>query len=86
MRHNQLFWGIFLLFIGGLLLANEMGIRLPNGMSLMDFFWPMVLIFGGIWVLAGVFFRRSGNVETENASIDLQGANTASLKDQSRRG
>ena len=78
MRRNQLFWGIVLLLVGGLMLANEMGIKLPNGMSLMELFWPMILIFGGIWVLVGVFVR--GNVETENASIDLQGANTASLK------
>ena len=78
MRRSQLFWGIILLLIGGLLLANEMGIKLPNSMSLMELFWPIVLIFGGVWVLVGVFFR--GNVETENASIDLQGANTADLK------
>jgi hypothetical protein len=78
MRHNQLFWGVVLLLVGGLMLANEMGIKLPNGMSLMELFWPMLLIFGGIWVLVGVFLR--GNVETENASIDLQGASTASLK------
>jgi hypothetical protein len=78
MKRNQLFWGIVLLLVGGLMLANEMGIKLPNGMSLTGLFWPVVLIFGGVWVLAGVFFR--GNVETENASIDLQGASTASLK------
>ena len=78
MRRGQLFLGIFLLLIGGVVLANEMGIKLPNGMSLMELFWPMLLIFGGVWVLVGVLFR--GNVETENASIDLQGANTASLK------
>ncbi len=80
MRRSQLFWGIILLLIGGLLLANEMGIKLPNNMSPMEFFWPIVLIFGGVWVLVGVFFRSSGNVETENASIDLQGANNAYLK------
>jgi hypothetical protein len=78
MRRNQLFWGVVLLLVGGLMLANEMGIKLPNGMSLMELFWPMLLIFGGIWVLVGVFLR--GNVETENVSIDLQGASTASLK------
>jgi hypothetical protein len=78
MRRNQLFWGVVLLLVGGLMLANEMGIKLPNGKSLMELFWPMLLIFGGIWVLVGVFLR--GNVETENASIDLQGASTASLK------
>ncbi len=78
MRRTQLFWGVVLLFIGGLMLANEMGVKLFNGRSLMEFFWPMVLIFGGIWVLVGVFFR--GNVKVENASIDLQGAASVNLK------
>jgi len=78
MRRNQLFWGVILLIVGGLMFANEMGIKLPNGMSLMELFWPVILIFGGIWVLAGVFLR--GNVEIENASIDLQGATSADLK------
>ena len=78
MRRNQLFWGIILLLVGGLMFANEMGIRLPNGVSLMEIFWPVVLILGGIWALVGAFFR--GNVETENASIDLQGASSVDLK------
>ena len=78
MRRNQLFWGVALLLIGGLMLANEMGIKLPNGMSLTELFWPLLLIFGGVLVLVGVFLR--GSIETENASIELQGASTASLK------
>ena len=78
MRRYQLFWGIVLLLVGGLMFANEMGIQLPNGMSLMELFWPVVLIFSGIWVLVGVFFR--GKVETENASIELQGASSVILK------
>jgi hypothetical protein len=78
MRRNQLFWGIVLLLVGGLMLANEMGIRLPNGMLLSELFWPLIFIFGGVWVLVGVFLR--GNVDVQNASIESQGANTASLK------
>jgi len=78
MQRNQLFWGVALLLVGGLMLANEMGIKLPNGMSLTQLFWPLLLIFGGVWVLVGVFLR--GNIETEIASIDLQGANSASIK------
>jgi hypothetical protein len=78
MRRNQLFWGVILLLVGALMFANEMGVKLPNGTSLMELFWPVVLILGGIWVLVGVFFR--GNVEVENASIDLQGAASVDLK------
>jgi hypothetical protein len=78
MRRNQLFWGVVLLLVGGFMLANEMGIRLPNGMSLMEIFWPIILILGGAWVLVGVFLY--GNVEAQNASVDLQGASSADLK------
>ncbi len=78
MRRNQLFWGVVLLLVGGLMFASEMGIKLPNGMPLMELFWPVILIFGGVWALVGVFFR--GNVEAQNASIELQGASSANLK------
>ncbi|RJP48184.1 MAG: hypothetical protein C4557_13325 [Anaerolineaceae bacterium] len=78
MRRNQLFWGVVLLLLGGSMLANAMGITLPNGNSLMSLFWPLLLIGFGIWVLVGVFLR--GGVETETASIDLQGATEASVK------
>ena len=78
MKRNQLFWGFALLLIGVLMLANAMGIKLPNGMSLTELFWPLLLIFGGLWVLVGVFLR--GSIEIENASVDLQGASSANLK------
>ncbi len=78
MRRNQLVWGTILLLLGGLMLANAMGITLPNGSSFMSLFWPLLLIGFGIWVLIGVFLR--GSMETETASIDLQGAEEASVK------
>lgn len=78
MRRNQLMWGVVLLLVGVLMLANSMGVRLPNGKSFMDLFWPLLLILMGGWVLFGIFFR--GTLETENVSIDLQGASEASLK------
>lgn len=78
MRRNQLMWGVVLLLVGLLMLVNSMGIRLPNGKSFMDLFWPLLLILLGGWVLFGIYFR--GSAETENVSIDLQGAREASLK------
>jgi len=77
MRRNQLVWGVILLVFGFLMLANAMGVKLPNGTALTDLFWPFILILGGIWVLAGVFVR--GSVEVENASIELQNAASANL-------
>ena len=78
MRRNQLMWGVVLLLVGVLMLANSMGIRLPNGKSFMDLFWPLLLILMGGWILFGIFIR--GSAEAENISIDLQGAREASLK------
>lgn len=78
MRRNQLIWGVILLLIGGLMLLNAMGIKLPGGMSPMELFWPVALILAGAWILFGVFVR--GKIETEQASINLQGTSEASLK------
>jgi hypothetical protein len=78
MRRDQLIWGVVLLLLGSLMLANAMGLRLPNGNQIMDLFWPVLLLLAGAWVLIGVFFRA--NIETENASIDLQGASSADVK------
>ncbi|MEW6400936.1 MAG: DUF5668 domain-containing protein [Chloroflexota bacterium] len=78
MRRNRLFWGSILLLIGGFMLLDATGLRLPGGMSPSDLVWPALLIFAGIWVLFGVAVR--GKIETERASVDLQGAREASLK------
>ena len=78
MGRNQLVFGFILLLVGSLMLAGQMGVRLPNGTSPMDLFWPLALLGAGAWVLFGVFYK--GNVETENASIDLQGASSVDLK------
>lgn len=77
MRRGSLIWGTVLLLLGGLLLADAAGVRLPNGNSLMSLFWPLLLIGFGGWMLLGVFLR--GKVETESASIPLEDARTASV-------
>lgn len=78
MNRSQLFWGGVLLLVGGLMLAGEMGVTLPNGNSLLSLFWPLLLIGFGIWVLLSVFMR--GKVETESASIELKNAREASVR------
>jgi len=78
MRRDQLLWGSALLLLGVLMLANAMGICLPNGNSLTSLFWPVVLLLFGAWLLVGAFVRR--NIETESASIELQDATEARLQ------
>jgi len=78
MRRDLIFWGVILILLGGLMFINAAGVPLPGGISPMQLFWPSVLILLGGWVIFGYLFR--GNVETEQLSIDLQGASQASLK------
>lgn len=78
MRRDQLLWGSALLLLGVLMLANAMGIRLPNGNSLTSLFWPVALLLFGAWILFGVFIRR--NVESESANVELQDAREARLQ------
>ncbi len=78
MNRSRLIWGVILVLIGGLMLLNAAGVRLPGGMSPMELFWPVILILAGAWVLFGVAVR--GKVDTEQAFVDLQGAREASLK------
>jgi len=78
MSRNQLFWGGVLILVGGLMLAGELGVRLPNGNSMMSIFWPLLLIGFGVWVLISVFMR--GKVEAESASVELQDAREANVR------
>lgn len=78
MRRDYIFWGVILILLGGLMFINAADIRLPGGINPMQLFWPTVLILLGLWVIFGYFLR--GKVETEQLSIDLQGASQASLK------
>jgi len=78
MRRTQLAWGGVLLLAGLLMLADGMGIRLPNGTSFMSLLWPVLLMVLGISVLIGVFVRA--DVDTKSETIDLQGASEALIR------
>jgi hypothetical protein len=67
MNRSSIFWGFILILVGALFLLSNLGL-LPVDVWLI--FWPVVLISFGIWLLAGVFFGRSGQ-EVERAVIPL---------------
>ena len=67
MRNGTLFWGAVLILLGVLMLLGAM-----------QYFWPIVLIVTGGWILAGAFMRTSG--KSESVSVDLQSAREVSLK------
>lgn len=77
MRRYSLVWGVLLLLLGLLMLADAAGVRL-GGIRPMNFFWPVVLILLGVWMILGV--TRRGSMITEQASVDLQGASEAVVK------
>ena len=75
MRRSSLVWGVVLLLLGLLLFADAAGIRLPGGARPMEFFWPLVLILAGAWVIFGVLMRPQP--QSEQAFVELQGAGEA---------
>ena len=67
MRSGTLFWGSVLILLGVLMLLGWM-----------EYFWPIILIVVGGWVLAGAFLRTTS--KSESVSVDLQGAHEVALK------
>ena len=77
MKKQNIFWGVFLLLIGLLLLLNTFGI-LP--FQVWEIFWPVLLILAGAWLLLGsTLFKQSASSSIETFSLPLQGAQTAEL-------
>ena len=75
MRKSTLFWGGVLVLVGVLLLLNNLGIL---DIDVWGVAWPLFLIVLGAWTLWGVFFGRS-SIETEEATIPLEGASQARI-------
>jgi hypothetical protein len=75
-RRSNLFWGGILVLLALLLLFSQFG--WIEG-SIFDFFWPLVIIAIGIWLIIG-FFMRGKSGEGEKVSIPLQGAASANIK------
>ena len=76
MRRGRMFWGVILLFVGGMLLLNNFGL-LP--VDLGQVLWPSLIILVGLWVL---FRGRLGQpeLETQELTIASEGAANADLK------
>ena len=77
-RRGSLFWGILLVLLAALLLLRQMGIISGD---IFGYFWPLVIILFGIWLIFGFFNRRGRRpVEGEQVSIPLEGATSAYIK------
>ena len=67
MRNGNLIWGGILILLGVLMLLGWM-----------QYFWPVVLILVGVWIVAGAYLRGSG--KTEAVAVELQGAREVALR------
>jgi hypothetical protein len=76
MRKSGLFWGAILIFVGALLLFNNLGIFNVNVWSLI---WPLFLIALGLWSLWGVSVGPRA-AEAEEVTIPLDDASRAHLR------
>jgi hypothetical protein len=75
MRTNRIFWAVVLVAAGFLFLLNNLGIF---NINLWNLFWPTLLIVLGIWFLVGTA-TGTAEFEMEEGSVDLEGAESASL-------
>lgn len=78
MRHGNLFWGVVLLLLGGMMFLDAANIRLFVSVRATELFWPIILLVAGAWIILGVLLR--GTAQIEQASINLQGAREARVR------
>jgi hypothetical protein len=77
-RRGSLFGGIVLVLLAGLLLLRQLNIITGD---IFGYFWPLVIILFGIWLIFGFFNRRSlGPVVGGQFSIPLEGTASAYIK------
>lgn len=76
MRRGELFWGTLLVLLGVLFFLQAAGYITGDVWS---WFWPIVIIALGAWILLGGFYYRSRFETAEKFSVPLQGAREASL-------
>jgi hypothetical protein len=75
-RRGLLFWGTVLIILASLLLLKQMGVIIGD---IFGFFWPLLIIALGIWLIVG-FFNRNKPAEGEQVAIPLEGATSAHIK------
>jgi hypothetical protein len=71
MKLGNIFWGLVLIVLGALFFLQASG-QLRG--DVFGWFWPILLILLGVWVLASRFLPRSQSAQGKNLSIGLQGA------------
>ena len=76
MRRGEIFWGVLLVMLGGLFFLKTAGYLTGDVMS---WFWPLLIVAAGAWMLLGGFSRREATSSSQTFSVPLEGARKASL-------
>ncbi len=76
MRRGELFWGALLVLLGVLFFLQAA--HLITG-DVWSWFWPLLIIAVGAWILMGGFRARTRFESAEKFSVPLQGARQARL-------
>lgn len=76
MRSGRVFWAVVLIVLGVIFLAANMGLL---SMNVWGLFWPVFLVLLGVWFLVGSSLKGSSGLEMEQGSVDLGGAQSASV-------
>jgi hypothetical protein len=74
---GNLFWGIVLIFLAALLLASQQGWIKGD---IFGYFWPVVVILLGVWLLTGALGRGTSAGKAQALSIPLENAHSARIK------
>jgi hypothetical protein len=78
MRRGNLIWGIIIIFVGILLLLDNLNILPPN-INVWTLIWPMALILLGLWFLVGPRLWGNRQLEVEQVAIPLESARQADV-------
>jgi hypothetical protein len=74
---NSLFWGIVLIVLAVLLLFYQQGWLKGD---IFSYFWPLIIILFGIWLLIGALGRGRSEAVGQKLSIPLESARSARIK------
>jgi len=74
---GNLFWGIVLIVLAVLLLASQQGWIKGD---IFGYFWPVVVILFGIWLLTGALGKGRSADRANSLSIPLENARSARIK------
>jgi hypothetical protein len=79
MKRQKLIWGLILLLVGVLLLADNLGLFADLPVGIWQIIWPVALIALGIWVLWATTRGKTYSGEEEHRVVPVEGSKRAEI-------